>query len=219
MTTGRSRTRGVGLLLVAVTLAGCAGSSSSSDAPQRVGGSSTLPPPSIDRPEVPETDPASLPGCPSAEPVDGTDGTVGEADADSLPALTLPCLGEGADVDLADLRGPLVLNVWASWCAPCREEAPLLTGVQRQAGDRVAFLGVTLDSDMADARQGSAAFGLTFPSVLDERAAVRGPLNVLGPPYTFLVDASGSVVHVVPGALTSEQQLVDLVRDELGVAL
>lgn len=213
MTTGRSWARGVGALLVAATLAGCTGSSSSSDAPQRVGGSSTLSPPSIDRPEVPAIDPASLPGCPSAEPV------VDEPDADSLPALTLPCLGEGADVSLADLRGPLVLNVWASWCAPCREEAPLLTGVQRQAGDRVAFLGVTLDSDMADARQGSAAFGLTFPSVLDERAAVRGPLNVLGPPYTFLVDASGGVVHVVPGALTSEQQLVDLVRDELGVTL
>ena len=51
-----------------------------------------------------------------------------------LPELSLPCLGKGPDTRLSDLRGPLLINVWAQWCGPCREEAPYLAELHRKAG-------------------------------------------------------------------------------------
>ena len=61
---------------------------------------------------------------------------------DGLPNVTLPCLGGGPDVNLATLRGPMVVNLWAVWCTPCRKELPILQKFQEKHGDRVPMLGI-----------------------------------------------------------------------------
>jgi thiol-disulfide isomerase/thioredoxin len=120
------------------------------------------------------------------------------AEAALLPtdALALPDLDvAGFERLLGQLEGtPVVVNVWGSWCEPCREEAPHLAAAHREFGDRVQFLGV----DILDARESARAFmrehGWTYPSVFDPPGSIRDALGLLGQPVTVFYDASGRVV-------------------------
>lgn len=137
-----------------------------------------------------------------------------------LPEVTLPCLGGGPDVNLADLRGPMVVNLWAQWCGPCREELPYYQQLHERAGDRVAVLGV----DYQDTRPAWALdllreTGVTYPSVADPAGALREPLAVRGLPAILLVDEDGEVVHQEFAVIESYDQLAGLVEEHLGVAV
>jgi thiol-disulfide isomerase/thioredoxin len=207
---------------LALALAGCGAGPAGSDVPTVVGGGDTGPagrPPEGDHTgtaDAPADVPASaLPPCEAASAA-----SPGPAVPGGLPELTLPCVGTGPDVRLAELRGPLVLNVWAPWCEPCADEMPVLAAVAERAGDRVDFLGVSIAAGMDQTRAGAVELGLAFPSVLDHDTAIRTHgMNVVGPPYTYLVDAAGRVAHVQPGEIRSEEQLVGLIEEHLGVRL
>lgn len=141
--------------------------------------------------------------------------------ADGLPDLTLDCLGADSEVRLAGLRGtPLVINVWAQWCGPCRDEAPFLTEVAGRAGTKVQFLGI----DYVDPRPELAVefaqkAGWRYPQLVDPDKAIAPDLRIVGPPQTILVTADGRVVHRHPGPITSTEQLLDLIDKHLGVTL
>ncbi len=111
-----------------------------------------------------------------------------------LPALRLPCLGTGPPVDLAALAGrPTVVNVWASWCGPCRREMPGMQQVYREHGGDVRFLGVST----RDNPQAAAAFvedlGVTYPQVIDQDGRLVRHLSAPGLPVTLVLDAQGRV--------------------------
>lgn len=140
--------------------------------------------------------------------------------SNALPDISLPCLGNGPDIRLADLRGPLVLNVWAQWCEPCRDEAPYLAELAKKAAGKVQLLGV----DYADPRPELAVrfaieHGLDYPHLADPDKTLQRPLKIGGPPLTAFVDADGAVVYVHRGVLTSQRQLDQLVTEKLGVTL
>jgi cytochrome c biogenesis protein CcmG, thiol:disulfide interchange protein DsbE len=138
----------------------------------------------------------------------------------ALPDVTLPCLGGGRDVRLAMLDGPLVINVWASYCAPCREELPVLQRLHEAAGDEVTVLGLDYEDPAPGAAlQLAADAGVTFPSVADPDAQVRADLEVIALPQTVFVDATGEVVAVERRKLTSLDLAVDLVRQHLDLDL
>ncbi len=146
-----------------------------------------------------------------------------DASADSvpggLPAVTLPCLGGGRDVTLSGLAGrPMVINIWASWCGPCRDELPLLHRFAERAGDRVAMLGI----DFNDTRPEAALLlakqsGVRYPLVADLDTRVEQPFRVIGLPMTVLVDPDGEVVHTIAGEIHSVDQLQSAVHEHLGV--
>lgn len=155
---------------------------------------------------------AGIPDCPAGAPDV-------PAVADGLPDVTLPCLGGGTPVRLAGLRGgPMVINIWAQWCGPCRTEAPYLAEVSKEFTGRVAFLGVDFADPQAEraiAFAGDA--GWNYPQVADDDKAVQAPLGMVGPPMTILVDAEGRIVYKHPGVITSSDQLRSMISERLGV--
>jgi thiol-disulfide isomerase/thioredoxin len=135
-----------------------------------------------------------------------------------LPDLTLPCLGGGADVPLARLGGvPMVINAWAAWCAPCREELP---NFQQLASAVPAGTLRVLGVDSEDAPQAAldfaAARGVHIPTVVDNPAALKSSRRLPGLPFTMFVRADGSVASVHVGPLTYAQ-LTAAVDEHLGV--
>ncbi len=105
---------------------------------------------------------------------------------------------------LGQLNGtPVVVNIWASWCGPCRVEAPHLAAAAAKYGRRVQFLGVDILDARAPARQFMHEFGWTYPSVFDASGAIRDGLGLLGQPDTLFYDASGTLVSTWSGLLTA----------------
>ena len=161
------------------------------------------------------------------EPCPATDPTSAPADAGgsdptsdmTLPDVTLPCLGGGRPVHLAGLRGkPMVLNLWASWCTPCREELPILQQFYRRANGKVAMLGVDVEDTQPDAAlRLLARSGVTYPQVADFDKQIDQGLGRHPVPMTVLVDAEGNVVSALPMQITSADQLASLVKQSLGV--
>lgn len=141
---------------------------------------------------------------------------------DGLPDVTLGCLGGGRRVRLAGVRGrPMMLNVWAQWCGPCRTEAPYIAAVARENRSELMVLGVDYvdgvlpDRAIAFAQQS----GWTYPQLTDPDKVLAAPLQIVGPPYTFFVRADGSIAGKHVGAFTSTDQIRRLAKQQLGVDL
>lgn len=106
---------------------------------------------------------------------------------------------------LAQLRGvPVVVNVWASWCGPCIEEAPHLGRLARATAGRVQFLGVDILDQLAPARAFVLRFGWPYPSVFDPPGAIRDSLGLLGQPHTLVFDRQGRRVFTWSGPVTED---------------
>lgn len=149
------------------------------------------------------------------------DCTPAKADpSDSLPDVTLACLGGGPDVDLSRLRGPMVVNLFAQWCDPCREELPYFQELHERADGKVDVLGIDyLDTQPAAALELADYTGVTYPLLADPDGDVRVPLKVRGMPGTAFVDADGTLVAVEYTVVESYDQLADLVEEHLGVTV
>jgi thiol-disulfide isomerase/thioredoxin len=143
------------------------------------------------------------------------------SDADrALPDITLPCLGGGEPVALDELRGPLVVNLFAQWCEPCRDELPYYQRLHEEGGDRVRVLGIDyLDTQPDGAIALARAAGVTFPLLADPDGALRADLRVRGLPGVVLVDADGRVAHVEYTVIRTYRELADLVGEHLGVTV
>lgn len=140
--------------------------------------------------------------------------TRGPGAADGLPEATVPCLGGGRDVRLDELKGPLVVNLWAQWCGPCREELPYYQAFAEEYAGRVDVLGVDWnDTQPERALELARETGVTYPLVADTEPVIRG--QVL--PRVLLIDADGDVVHDEAVEITSVAQLERLVDEHLGV--
>jgi cytochrome c biogenesis protein CcmG/thiol:disulfide interchange protein DsbE len=112
-----------------------------------------------------------------------------------LPGLVLPCLGTGPAVHVGALTGrPTLVNLWAAWCAPCREEMPLLEQSFRENGARVRFLGVNTDDTRASAIDFLTATGVTYPQAVDSSGKLAADLGLPGLPVTLALDPSGRII-------------------------
>lgn len=140
----------------------------------------------------------------------------------SLPDLTLPCLGGGPDVSLASLRGPLIINLWFSGCAPCREEMPALQAFYAQHGDEVGVLGIDVENYPEAAITFAGMVGATYPQLADPGGEIfdQPELRVgLGFPQFILIDADGEVVHQDAGGVESKAAVVALAEEQFGIDL
>jgi len=97
---------------------------------------------------------------------------------------------------------PVVVNFWASWCPPCREETPDLVAANRRWGDRVRFVGVDLSDDRDGATTFIGDYGVPYPSVFDPTNAIAVSYGLFSPPATLFFDAGGNLVETVPGQIS-----------------
>ena len=135
-----------------------------------------------------------LPGPSRAEP------TIGKP----APALIVTAL-DGSTFDLAKLRGNVVLvNYWATWCAPCRRDMPKLDAFYRRYHDRTKMIGISVDRDRDLAKVRKVMAALAYPAAMLKAVTVDGFGPPEGVPITWIVDADGNV----------RDRMID-VRDEL----
>ena len=120
---------------------------------------------------------------------------------------------EGNEFRLSDHRGvPVVINFWASWCPPCRQESPSFERLWRRYKDTgIQFVGVDIQDEVADAEAYVREFGLTFPNGVDPDGAITVEYGVIGLPVTFFIGSSGIVEGRWVGAI-SEDKLEEWVK-------
>ena len=139
------------------------------------------------------------------------------AGAAQLPDLRLPCFTGGDEVALRDVRGPAVINLWASWCEPCRTELPVMQQLADKTAGRLTVAGV----DVGDKKDKGASFatdaGVTMPTLFDADQRLLRALGRINLPITVFLDASGrSYVHLLP---LDAPGLAEQVRKHTGVAV
>lgn len=133
-----------------------------------------------------------------------------------LPSIKLPCFTGGAQVDLATLRGPAMINLWASWCGPCRGELPVIQRLADQNPGKITVLTV----DTGDVREKGGSFasdvGVRLPTLFDADKKLLTQLKANLLPLTVFIDAAGKqTVYRLP--LSDPAKLQDQVRAATGV--
>jgi len=135
------------------------------------------------------------------------------------PDFELPLLDGSGSLRLSSLRGSVVvLNFWASWCGPCRQEAPGLKAMSERYADRnVRFVGVDYADNVAAGQTFMREFGLTYPSVSDTSGSLGDDYGLLGLPATFVIDEQGTMRFRFAGYVT-ESVLKQALEDVLGAS-
>lgn len=135
------------------------------------------------------------------------------------PDFTLRALDDDEDVSLSSLRGkPVVVNFWASWCAPCKDEAPFLEQMWERYRERgLVVVGVDTNDFRRDARRFVKRYGLSFPIAYDGPGKARDAYGVSGFPETYVVDREGRVVDALVGGINTDEDRARLERAVQGV--
>jgi thiol-disulfide isomerase/thioredoxin len=147
--------------------------------------------------------PAACSGGGSAAPDQALGAKAMDEPAPALAGDTV----RGGTASLADLRGKVVVvNFWATWCDPCREEQPELVQLSRDyRGRGVEFLGVTERDDTAKARAWVREFHVPYPSIVDEPGAWADDFAFFGLPDTYVIDRKGTIRWAVYGQTDANQ--------------
>jgi cytochrome c biogenesis protein CcmG/thiol:disulfide interchange protein DsbE len=128
----------------------------------------------------------------------GKEAAVGKA----APDFTLKRIDEPGTLQLASLRGKVVvLNFWASWCYPCKQEAPALAAAAKRWPGQVVVLGVDVNDFAGDARKFASKYGLDYPLVHDNHNVTSPKYGLTGLPETFFIDRNGKLVGHVAAAI------------------
>jgi thiol-disulfide isomerase/thioredoxin len=131
----------------------------------------------------------------------------------------LNCLTGSQKISVESLRGPLIVNVWGSWCGPCADEIPLFVEFHHHANEKVNLLGIAVEEAKAqDAKDFIIANGMTWPNLYDRENKTRSYFG-MGVPVTLFIDASGKTVFKKIGVIESESELVALTEEYLGVKI
>jgi cytochrome c biogenesis protein CcmG, thiol:disulfide interchange protein DsbE len=188
------RAAAVAALVLTVVLSGCTADEGSAASPTTPSAASVLQP------------------CPEQADTDATG-------ADVLPALSFDCPG-GGTLDLGRAPGrPTLLNLWGSWCLPCREELPLLQQFEDAAAGQVGVMGLISKDGRPQAESFASDAGVTFPSAFDGEGALMTELGLNVLPVTYFLGADGALVYTQVGPFESVDELRSLVADHMGVQL
>ena len=140
-------------------------------------------------------------------------------DATFTGGVELECLDGSEGAQLGALRGPLVVNVWGSWCGPCEEEIPVFRAFHEKAKDKVQLIGVDVEeANLNDGRTFVDRNGITWPNLYDPDGRSRQYFG-MGVPVTWFIAADGSVAYKHIGIIKDLDQILELTEKHLGVRL
>lgn len=165
-----------------------------------------------------------LAGCSQDTTALPNDGVV--VDCSSIQSVTtskkvvdLDCLDEGSRINLSSVKGPVLVNVWGSWCGPCKDEMPIFVNFYDKHSESVGLIGISVEeADIQDARDFVQAYGITWPNLYDADGVTRAILG-MGVPITLFIDEKGAIVYRKIGVVTTIEELEAETRKYLGVDL
>ena len=135
----------------------------------------------------------------------------------TVKGTELECLDGNAGITLEALRGPAVVNVWGSWCGPCKEEIPYFIDFYSKAKDKLVLLGIDVEeAQVSDGRHFVETRGITWPNLYDADGRTASVLG-MGVPITYFVDSKGVTVYKKIGVITSAEELQMLTEKFLGI--
>ena len=138
-------------------------------------------------------------------------------DSSKTSGTTLDCLDGNSEILLESIKGPAVINVWGSWCIPCRQEMPFLR--ELAATGKVKIIGIDVEEkNMEAARKFIVDQGMTWPNLYDKDGSTKSTFG-MGVPITWYLDLDGKVVYRHIGVLKSKNQLFSEVEKYLGIKL
>jgi thiol-disulfide isomerase/thioredoxin len=151
-----------------------------------------------------------LVGCGQAPEEDrAAGGSLLPKDAEALPEMDPPTFR----ALLEELRGtPVLVNVWATWCPPCVDEAPHLADVSEEFEGQVQFIGLDILDDRPAAREFIRRYGWQYPSVFDPNGQIRDELGYVGQPVTVIYDAEGELSFEHVGAVNTEMLRTEIAK-------
>ena len=134
-------------------------------------------------------------------------------------SIMLDCLDGTEGASINGIKGPAIINVWGSWCGPCKEEMPILRSFYEKAQGKLALIGVDVEeASIEDGREFVKNNGITWPNLYDADGKSRAYFG-MGVPVTWFIAADGSVAYKHIGVIKSEKELISMTSKYLGVKL
>jgi thiol-disulfide isomerase/thioredoxin len=134
-------------------------------------------------------------------------------------SIMLDCLDGTDGASINGIKGPAIINVWGSWCGPCKEEMPILRSFYEKAQGKLALIGVDVEeASIEDGRKFVENNGITWPNLYDADGKSRAYFG-MGVPVTWFIAADGSVAYKHIGVIKSEKELISMTSKYLGVKL
>ena len=134
-------------------------------------------------------------------------------------AALLKCLDGKSTVDVGQIKGPALINVWGSWCGPCKEEMLIFVDFYSKYMDKVSLIGISVEeSNVQEARDFIKLYGMSWPNLNDADGSTREILG-MGVPVTLFIDAQGKVAFRKIGVVTTIEELERDTQKYLGVQL
>jgi thiol-disulfide isomerase/thioredoxin len=131
----------------------------------------------------------------------------------------LKCLDGNSTVDVGQIKGPVLVNVWGSWCGPCKEEMPIFVDFYSKYKEKVSLIGISVEeADVQNARDFIKLYGMSWPNLDDSDGSTRGTFG-MGVPITLFIDAQGRVAFRKIGVVTTIEELERDTQKYLGVQL
>ena len=164
-----------------------------------------------------------LTGCANTEPVAQKGEVIScvsvTTDKTISDGISVECVDGSAGAVIQSLRGPMVLNVWGSWCTSCLDEMPQFVKFYSKAKGKVQLVGVAVEEAApANSQRFIEKHGMTWPNFYDRENKTRGYFG-MGVPVTWFIDAAGEVKYKKIGVINSEAELVALTDKYLGVKI
>ena len=164
-----------------------------------------------------------LSGCSNSDPVAQTGEVIScesvTTDKEVVEGIALECVDGSAGAIVESLRGPMVLNVWGSWCTTCLDEMPEFVSFYSKAAGKVQLVGIAVEeASPANSQRFIEENGMTWPNFYDRENETRAYFG-MGVPVTLFIDADGKTVYKKIGVIESESEIIALTEKYLGVKI